>query len=176
MRKLSLKNPILVNISVGSGARFQKVSSSAKLIRTVSIVLSFQITSNLCGLAFAKSALGSLSASSQIGIILVKKSAFSSWSLNRFKLSLAIRLWGVMRCAQVTISSSMCLSSIRSCFAQVSLLVNLNRAGIALISSGGHLYILCFGLTFLYSISLSVKRINPSAPIRIFLIRALIAS
>ena len=81
-----------------------------------------------------------------------------------------------MRCAQITILLNMCLSCIESCFTEVSLLVNLNRAGIALISSAGrHLYILCFGLTFLYSISLSVKRINPSAPIRIFLIRALIA-
>ena len=78
-----------------------------------------------------------------------------------------------MRCAQITILLNMCLSCIESCFTEVSLLVNLNRAGIALISS--HLYILCFGLTFLYSISLSVKRINPSAPIRIFLIRALIS-
>ena len=80
-----------------------------------------------------------------------------------------------MRCAQITILLNMCLSCIESCFTEVSLFVNLNRAGIALISSGRHLYILCFGLTFLYSISLSVKRINPSAPIRIFLIRALIA-
>ena len=80
-----------------------------------------------------------------------------------------------MRCAQITILLNMCLSCIESCFTSVSLLLNLNRAGIALISSG-NLYILCFGLTFLYSISLSVKRIKASGPIRIFLIRALIAA
>ena len=88
-----------------------------------------------------------------------------------------------MRCAQIANLGNtrlyLCLSCIESCFSEVSLLVNLNRAGIALISSGRHLYILCFGFTFSQGIMLSVKRINipiPSAPIRIFLIRALIAS
>ena len=80
-----------------------------------------------------------------------------------------------MRCAQITILLNMCLSCIESCFTSVSLLLNLSRAGIALISSGRDLYMLCFGLTFVYSIWLSVKRINPSGSIRIFVIRALIA-
>ena len=92
MRKLSLKNSILVNISVGSKARLEKVSSFTKLIRMICVILSFQIASNFCGLTFTKSALRFLSASPQIGIILVKKSAFNNWSLNRFKLSLRIRL------------------------------------------------------------------------------------
>ena len=79
-----------------------------------------------------------------------------------------------MRCAQITIAYLAGVSSIQSCFSQVSVLVNPYRAGIALIC-GTHLYILCFGLTFV-SISYAVKRINPSGPIRIFLIRALIAT
>ena len=83
-----------------------------------------------------------------------------------------------MRCAQITIllNTCVCLSCIESCFREVSLFVNLNRAGIALISSGRHLYILCFGNTFSQAQVLSVKRINPSVTARIFLIRALIPS
>ena len=92
LRKLSLKNSILVNISFRSKARLEKVSSFTKLIRMICVILSFQIASNFCGLTFTKSALRFLSASPQIGIILVKKSAFNNWSLNRFKLSLRIRL------------------------------------------------------------------------------------
>ena len=92
VRKLSLKNSILVNISFRSKARLEKVSSFTKLIRMICVILSFQIASNFCGLTFTKSALRFLSASPQIGIILVKKSAFNNWSLNRFKLSLRIRL------------------------------------------------------------------------------------
>lgn len=66
------------------------------------------------------------------------------------------------------------VSSIESCFSQVSVSVSkVNLAGILI--SGSHLYILCFGLTFV-SISYAVKRINPSGPIRMFMIRALIAS
>jgi len=55
------------------------------------------------------------------------------------------------------------VSSIQSCFSQVSVLVNRHRAGIAFISPT-HLYILCFGMLATYSIKLSVKRINPSGP------------
>ena len=88
-----------------------------------------------------------------IGIILVKKNAFNNWSYNHFQ-SLA----GV--------------SSIQSCFSQVSVLVNPYRAGILI--SVTHLYILCFGLSLVY-LSYAVKRIQ-SGPIRIFQIRALISS
>ena len=91
MRKLSLKNSILVNISFRSKARLEKVSSFTKLIRMICVILSFQIASNFCGLSLTKSALRFLSAS-EIGIILVKKSAFNNWSYNGFKLSLRIRL------------------------------------------------------------------------------------
>ena len=83
LRKLSLKNSILVNISFSRKARL----SFTKLIRCICVILSFQIASNFCGLTFTKSALRFL-----IGIILVKKSAFNNWSYNGFKLSLRIRL------------------------------------------------------------------------------------
>ena len=92
MRKLSLKNSILVNISFRSKARLEKVSSFTKLIRMICVILSFQIASNFCGLTFTKSALRFLSASPQIGIILVKKSAFNNWSYNRFKFEVTIRV------------------------------------------------------------------------------------
>ena len=80
-----------------------------------------------------------------------------------------------MRCALFTIAyNGAGVSSIQSCFSQVSVLVNRHRAGIALISPT-HLYILCFGMlaAATYSIKLSVKRINPSGPQEILL--ALIA-
>ena len=65
-----------------------------------------------------------------------------------------------MRCALFTIAyNGAGVSSIQSCFSQVSVLVNRHRAGIALISPT-HLYILCFGMLATYSIKLSVKRIK----------------
>ena len=63
-----------------------------------------------------------------------------------------------------------CVSSIQSCFSQGSVLVNPYRAGIALIC-GMNISILCFGLK-----CNAVKRIKPSGPVRIFMIRALIAT
>ena len=110
-------------------------------------------------------------------IILVKKSALNNWSYNGLKLSLTIRLSKLMRCPviRILILKDRWLSSIECCYSEVSVLVNLNRAGIPLISARRDFYILSFGLTFLYSRGLSFKRINPSPPIRIFLIRALIS-
>ena len=68
-----------------------------------------------------------------------------------------------MRCAQITIAilAFTGVSSIQSCFSQVSVLVNRHRAGIALISPT-HLYILFKSMLATYSIKLSVKRISPS--------------
>jgi hypothetical protein len=60
------------------------------------------------------------------------------------------------------------VSSIQSCFSQVSVLVNRHRAGIALISPT-HLFILCHGMLASIKIKLSVKRINPSGPMKIFM-------
>ena len=79
-----------------------------------------------------------------------------------------------MRCAQITIAYLAGVSSIQSCFSQVSVLVNPYRAAIGLVC-GTHLYILCFGLSFV-SISAVHKRINPSGPITISLIRGFIAT
>ena len=70
-----------------------------------------------------------------------------------------------MRCAQITIAilGFTGVSSIQSCFSQVSVLVNRHRAGIALIvKSPTHLYILFKSMLATYSIKLSVKRINSS--------------
>ena len=68
-----------------------------------------------------------------------------------------------MRCAQITIAilAFTGVSSIQSCFSQVSVLVNRNRAGIADISIS-HLKLLCFGMQVFQSMKLSVKRINPT--------------
>ena len=68
-----------------------------------------------------------------------------------------------MRCAQITIAilGFTGVSSIQSCFSQVSVLVNRHRAGIGLISPT-HLYILFKSMLATYSIKLSVKRISPS--------------
>ena len=174
MRRLPLKNSTIVNISLTKNPSYSKVSSFSKLIRMICLILCFEISCNLAGVSFTKSR--QFNSPPSLGIINMKKSAFNNWSSNEFKLSLRIRLWKVMRCGKITILLNMCLSSIQSSFTQVSLYVNLNRAGIPLISNWRHLYILSFPTTFLYSISLSVKRINESSPIRIFLIRALIGS
>ena len=147
-------------------------SSISKLLRALSLILSFHVASNFLGATITFTPAVALYAS------LVKKSALNNWSYNPDKLSLTIRLSKLMRCPVITILilKDRWLSSIECCYSEVSVLVNLNRAGIPLISARRDFYILSFGLTFLYSRGLSTKRINPSGPIRIFLIRALIGS
>ena len=158
-------------------------SSISKLIRALSLILSFHVPSNFLAATFTcKSALRfvgwGLNKESPYAVILVKKSALNNWSYNGLKLSLTIRLSKVMRCPviRILILKHRGLSCIECCYSVGSLLVNLNRPGIPLISATRDFYILSFGLTFLYSRGLSTKRINPSGPIRIFLIRALIGS
>ena len=145
-------------------------SSISKLLRALSLILSFHVASNFLG--------GTFTPAVALYASLVKKSALNNWSYNPDKLSLTIRLSKLMRSPVIRILylKHRWLSSIECCYSQLSLLVNLNRAGIPLISARRDFYILSFGLTFLYSRGLSTKRINPSGPIRIFLIRALIAS
>ena len=63
-----------------------------------------------------------------------------------------------MRCAQITIAYIAGVSSIQSCFSQVSVLVNRHRAGIALISPT-HLYILLNGMLATYSIKTNAQLI-----------------
>lgn len=158
-------------------------SSISKLIRALSLILSFHVPSNFLAATFTcKSALRfvgwGLNKESPYAVILVKKSALNNWSYNGLKLSLTIRLSKLMRCPviRILILKHRGLSCIECCYSVGSLLVNLNRPGIPLISATRDFYILSFGLTFLYSRGLSTKRINPSGPIRIFLIRALIGS
>ena len=158
-------------------------SSISKLIRALSLILSFHVASNFLAATFTcKSPCIQLflggGCPNPVYIILVKKSALNNWSYNGLKLSLTIRLSKLMRCPVITILilKDRWLSSTKCCYSEVSVLVNLNRAGIPLISARRDFYILSFGLTFLYSRGLSTKRINPSGPIRIFLIRALIGS
>ena len=160
-----------------------RASSISKLIRALSLILSFHTPSNFLAATFTcKSALRfvawGLNKESPYAVILVKKSALNNWSYNPDKLSLTIRLSKLMRCPVITILilKDRWLSCTKCCYSEVSVLVNLNRAGIPLISARRDFYILSFGLTFLYSRGLSFKRINPSPPIRIFLIRALIGS
>ena len=147
-------------------------SSISKLLRALSLILSFHVASNFLGATITFTPAVALYAS------LVKKSALNNWSYNPDKLSLTIRLSKLMRCPVITILilKDRWLSCTKCCYSEVSVLVNLNRAGIPLISARRDFYILSFGLTFLYSRGLSFKRINPSPPIRIFLIRALIGS
>ena len=144
-------------------------SSISKLLRALSLILSFHVASNFLG--------GTFTPAVALYASLVKKSALNNWSYNPDKLSLTIRLSKLMRCPVITILilKDRWLSCTKCCYSEVSVLVNLNRAGIPLISARRDFYILSFGLTFLYSRGLSFKRINPSPPIRIFLIRALIA-
>ena len=184
IRKLCLSNPILLKITLSiMKALAARGSSISKLIRALSLILSFHVPSNFLAATFTcKSALRfvawGLNKESPYAVILVKKSALNNWSYNGLKLSLTIRLSKVMRCPviRILILKHRGLSCIECCYSVGSLLVNLNRPGIPLISATRDFYILSFGLTFLYSRGLSTKRINPSGPIRIFLIRALIAS
>ena len=149
------------------------VCSFSKLIRMICVILSFQIGCTLVGVSICKSL--TFVSALKMGIIEVKKSAFNNWStFYQFGFEVTIRVVKVMRCAKITIAYIAGVSSIQSCFSQVSVLVNRHRAGIALISPT-HLYILLNGMLATYSIKLSVKRINPSGPMKIFHQLALIA-
>ena len=172
MRKLSLnrsyKSGVLnLNALLGVG-----MFSSSKLLKMVSLVLRFHVGCNLIGIAYSKAS--SFVRGGVMGIILMKKSAFSNWSSNKFKLNVATRLWGPVRCAQASAPVPVGLSCIRSCFSQTSVLLTLNRAGIPIIA-GANLYVLCFGLTFA-SASYSLKSINSTSSTGMFMIRALIAN
>ena len=140
------------------------------LIRMICVILSLIIGSNLVAVSFSNKSKSPVSED----LHLIKKSAFNSSynKANLFKLSVTIRVCCLVRCIQI---ASLVLlegvSAIQSCFSQVSLLVNLNRAGIALISPTP------IKMLSVYSISLSVKRINPSGIFNsTFIQRALIAT
>jgi hypothetical protein len=84
--------------------------------------------------------------------------ASSYWSSNAYPC-ISSPLYLGIQCIQITIALNEALSLIQSCFSQGSVLVNLNRSGIALIYTS--LYTtFYFGLTQEHSIAVSVKRIN----------------
>ena len=131
------------------------------------ICLILQIRSNLVGLSISKSSRNVVVSPPTVGIILAQKSAFNNSSYNRRELSLFSSSFKLIRCAQITIAYLGGVSSIESSFPQRSVLVNLNRAGKIILATDLSILFVCFRP----SIWLSVKRINPSGPIRIFLIR-----
>ena len=148
--------------------------SFSKLIRISCVIVSAATpTHQFLGTSIHKSP--TLTAHS--GIILIKKSAFSNWSPTHTTLSLTIRPCKVMRCVQITIPTTLphIKSKAATRFSQATLLISQNRGGIPLICAT-HLTLLTHGLCFVYSISLSVKRINPSGKANIDMIFALIAS
>ena len=151
-----------------------KVCSFSKLIRISCVILSAATpTHQFLGTTLHKSP----TLLPHEGIILIKKSAFSNHSPTHTTLSLTIRPLKVMRCTQITIPTTPnCVKSHSTTrFSQCSLLISQNRGGIPLICAT-HLTLLTHGLCFVYSISLSVKRINPSGKANIDMIFALIAS
>ena len=104
----------------------------------------------------------------------MKKSGFNGWSYNMYcRRCSSHRDLKLIQCLLST-SNVLCLvlrvSSIQSCFGHVLVLVNLNRAGIEAISPN-NVYMLCFGIISVYSMSLCVKTIVGS---RLSMIRALI--
>lgn len=138
-----------------------KVCSFSKLIRMICVILSFQIGCTLVGVSICKSL--TFIAASQMGIMFVKKSAF--YNLDRcFAISVTIRANSIKSNANslwTTIIEGV-KTTIISTFSCFCVHINRHRAGIALISPT-HLEILLNGMLATYSISLSVKRINPSA-------------
>ena len=122
MQKLSY----LVNISLMQVGLLSKVSSTFQLLRISCQILSFQIGSNLVGVSLSKSS--TLTFGAALGIILVKKSALNNWSYCSFQWSVTIRVHLVSHTAQASLSQSSCVSSIQSCFSQVSVWVNPYRA------------------------------------------------
>lgn len=133
--------------------------SFSKLIRMICVILSFQIGCTLVGVSICKSL--TFQAAFEMGIIYMKKSAFYNLS-SCFIFSVTIRVVSIRIPCASGCAYIAGVSSIQSTFSSTSVLVNRHRAGIALISPT-HLSILLNGMLATYSISLSVKRINPSA-------------
>ena len=81
IRKVSLNNWILVNISLMQVGLLSEVSSFSKLIRMICLILSFHLGSDSLALSFSKSL--RLASACLISIMVLKKSAFNLVSYNR---------------------------------------------------------------------------------------------
>ena len=124
----------------------------------ISVILSFQIGSNLLGLGLA--------------IIVVKKSAMKVWYQEEVgELFTGIRVLSQIQ-ALILYPYKMQypVSSIQSCFSLIFVDLNLNRAGLGAMLNT-NLYSLGFGLSSCRLIKLSLKRICDP---RFNMIRALI--
>ena len=94
-------------------------------------ILSFHTNCHCVGIYFSKA--GTLRFGAAKGIILVKMSAFNHWSYIQFQFSVTIRVDTLAHIAQAYFQIHTSVSSIQSCFSQVSVLSNPYRSGIGLI-------------------------------------------
>ena len=105
-----------------------KATSLSKLLRLITLVVSFQVSAHALAISLGKGR--SFYSSSLKGMRDMKKSAFHAWSRARLKFSLRIRSF----------------NSLGSSFSSSSLFFSPCRSGIAFISSSQS-FMLCFGFT-----------------------------
>ena len=142
----------------------------AKLIRFISLVVGVELKDGLVGLSQGLSGLSSFSS----GIRKMKNDSICTWS---YLISLVVnkqqRHWCTIRYKSNLLpnlrSSTIFMKAEYSC---VDSLQSIMRRGIKLISSSGNTGSLAFGLSFSYSIGLSLKSSTSSC---ILLDRSLIA-
>ena len=147
-------------------------SAFAKLIRFISLVVGLELKDGLVGLSQGKSA-KSVFTSFSSGIRKMKNDSICTWSYFIIKVVNQQRHWCTIRYKSKFItdlrSSTIVLRASYSC---VDSLQSIMRRGIKLISSGWNTGSLAFGLSFTYSIGLSLKSSTSSC---ILLDRSLIA-
>lgn len=155
--------------------RVKKASSFGNLVRFISLLLGLQliVQHGVVGLSQGKSA-QSLFTSFTEGIRKMKNDSISTWSYFILKIQLQERDFGTIGYKSRFItdlrSSTIVLRASYSC---VDSSLRINRRGIKLISSSGqNTGSLAFGLSFTYSIGLSLKSSSSSCNL---LIRSLIA-
>ena len=172
MQKLHLIKVNQVEQSLMLLKQYKTVCEFSKLIRMICVSLSNHIGSYYVGVSFSKSNLISLGSHFLVG---QKQSVLSTFYSHIIKSCVPIRGVLIIRCIQIPIPTTLIFPvKIQSCYGSAHVLVNTNRSGLGLISPT-HLFIVIKGFTQVLSISLSVKRINPSGYNGIFLIRAFIA-
>ena len=181
-RKLNSNTNSRPNISVKcSLGRVKKASSFGKLIRFISLLLGVQliVQDGVVGLSQGKSA-KSLLTSFSSGIRKMKNDSISTWSYFILKIPFEQRQFGSTIAYKSIFITDLRSSTIvlRASYSCLHSSWTINRRGIKFISSSGlsqqNTGSLAFGLSFTYSIGLSLKSSSSSCNM-LQLIRSLIA-
>jgi len=130
-----------------------KACSFGKLVRNVVILKSVQLKYCFIGI------------SNGLGMVFIKKSQFSNWSHNRFRIAVVTRFWGFVKLISQSIAYlAFREARVRTCFCQTSIVVNCHRAGLSFVSSY-QLLVILLGVSLTFAHKSSVKGIKQNCQI-----------